>query len=846
MKQKTKRFSVVLKTRRNWQAGMMTAAVLLPLATGISSVVASDGTPSPVKVSTAGTKIHVDDSALQQAITQAKDTGVLVQQSTTGSQTTKSDNLKAATDTISQDYTSQADKILTALKQQKSLNDKFASDTQTYNDQKAQYDKDKAQYDKDEATYKQAQAAYDASLAKQKENATKPGYAKSAIVQALQLNAEGHANVNIHTTNNLSWGYNGKLQATPSINPASDYRTNPNSGKNSDGDQVEFYETALSQKQSVDITYNNLTHSSYNNRKITKLVRTLSYGSNGNNDPIGLAIANDPTVGFWYLGGSGSSGSFDRSVNVVDKYYYADGSQVELQSKDAYISAGSLNNYYGGSSNEHIERVKANDSTFLPINGSSITDNGGWLNALKDNSTGVNGGLSASDWDKNTAPNRYYGAGIYSFDSGVKDIAYTASTIESTDDGGKKTKATWFTQSTTLPVEAAIIPPAEPKAPVAPKAPTKPEPISVSYQLTDLYVTPQPIKDVDLGTNNGDKTGSDNDKKVVKGQDLTYSLKSSDLPANREDDVKTFKYVDVLPKQVDYKSAKLFSPDGKTDLTDQFEISYDQQSHTVTFVAKTSYLQEMNRDKTKAFTKAVADVYVTTNTDNSKFDNTFTEFVNDDKNESNAVHNTTPDVKPLKQDLDGAGKDINNQDVKPGAHMNYQLTWDLTDLKDAVISDDILGKGLSFSDDYDETKLNVTAETKTTFTIIDTETTKSVASEVTVSWDEQAGKWTVKANDAQAFLKAHAGHKLAIAFHPVVKDDATGELINTAVQNDFGQDYQTNTVKNNITPNPEAPKTPNTSYGEKPKGGLYAAIASILLIVGGVVFRKPIAKWLHK
>ena len=218
--------------------------------------------------------------------------------------------------------------------------------------------------------------------------------------------------------------------------------------------------------------------------------------------------------------------------------------------------------------------------------------------------------------------------------------------------------------------------------------------------------------------------------------------------------------------------------------------------------------------------------------------------MNNDKNDSNVVKNTTPSVKPMKQDLNESDHDINGQETKPGTVMKYKLTWDLSGLKDIVITDEMTQKGLSFSDDYDETRLNVTAKTKTDFTIVDDATKNSVVSETTVNWDEQAGKWRVVANDPKAFLKEHAGHKLTIVFRPEVKDDAQGTLVNTASQNNFGQEYATETVKNNVTPNPKAPETPNTGYGEKPKGGLYAAIAAISFSLMAAIFYKPIKKWL--
>lgn len=356
----------------------------------------------------------------------------------------------------------------------------------------------------------------------------------------------------------------------------------------------------------------------------------------------------------------------------------------------------------------------------------------------------------------------------------------------------------------------------------------------------------KPTKDIDLGVNNGDKQGSDNKKKIVKGQDLTYSLKSTDLPANRAFDVTLHKYVDKLPKEVDYKGAKVFSQDGRTDLSNNYDITYDDKTHTVTAVAKDDFIKSINADKTKAFAKPILNLYATANADGSSFQNKYTEFVNNDSNDSNIVKNTTPTVQPDKQDLDDNNKDINGQEVKPKTMMKYQLTWDLTDKKDLTVPDDTMAKGLSFSDDYDETRLDITAKTKTDFTIIDNETKNSVAAETTVTWDENAGKWTVKANDPKAFLQAHAGHKLTIVFRPVVKANAPGTLVNTAVQNDFSQEYQTQTVKNNVTPNPQAPETPNTSYGEKPKGGLYAGIAAALTGLASIVFFKPISRCLKK
>ncbi|MGR8837942.1 hypothetical protein N2F28_07005 [Leuconostoc falkenbergense] len=208
---------------------------------------------------------------------------------------------------------------------------------------------------------------------------------------------------------------------------------------------------------------------------------------------------------------------------------------------------------------------------------------------------------------------------------------------------------------------------------------------------------------------------------------------------------------------------------------------------------------------------------------------------------------TTPE--PHKSETDDSGKDNNGQNVKPGQTLHYKLTWDLKGLEAIDVDKDTLAKGLSFMDDYDETKLDITDQTKKDFTIIDAKTQKSVMDELQQDWDIKNGKWTLKAKNVQDFLTNHAGHELTITFNPVLKKNATGTVTNTAVQNDFGQDFDTETVKNPITPDtpkPDTPATPNTSYGEAPKGWLYGAIAAIALAGAAFGLRKPIKKWFQK
>ncbi|MFT8841150.1 GbpC/Spa domain-containing protein [Leuconostoc citreum] len=632
------------KLQKNWRTSVMLAGVVLPMATGLATVNADDAskTENSAKKSDQGISLAVDHKALDDAVKQAKAAGVNVKQGETSFELTNQADLSKKQKNIAASYQDQISKLDAATKQQAEDNKTHTDDKSKWEAEQAAYKKAIAEYDKNEAAYQKAKAAYDKSIADQKANAHKDGFATEPLVQALQLKAEGHAQVSVASPNDLTYTVNGKSQKQADINPKSDFRNNPNSGKNASGEQVEFYETALKKGENVTFTYDKLANSSYNGRKITKLVRSIAYVSNGSDAEIGMAIANDPTVGFWYIGGHANSGSFERSVKVSDKYFYEDGSVVSVSGDDAKISAGSLNNYYGGTENEHIERVQPENATFVAVNGSTITDNNGVYYAKKDNSTGADNGPKADDWDKNTAPNRYIGAGIYGLKNGTTEFNCIASTVESANDGGKKNKTTWFTISTTLPVETALVPPV---APQKPTQPTTPEPQlkheDASYQLTELVYTPTPAKDVKAGKVNGNTAESIDKKEVKVGDELTYTLTANDLPKDRTGDLKTLIYQDALPAEVDYESATATTKDGKTDLSKYLTFNYDKQTRQFTAKVSDTYLKEINQPKNAVKQLPVINVHVKANKANVTFKNQYNLLFNQGKFQSNMVENKT-------------------------------------------------------------------------------------------------------------------------------------------------------------------------------------------------------------
>lgn len=876
----------------NIKKNVLLGAVTLSAVAGMSIATlanADDNTPKPVKVTSTGTKVTVDDTALKKAVADAKSAGVDVTKEDNDSQSVPFDKYGEAQKSILSGYQTQTDKILDIVKQQQALNDKYNTEKTQYDKDKAQYDKDKAQYDKDKAQYDKDEAQYEKDNDDFK-NGTKVTTEMQALTQSwnedqqyatfmkadvdqktgdFTLTHDMNDGVSIIGHGVLKGKFNWKVTSkgdgseviiADSVTLTSYKYTNehPNTAINKN---ISFHVFDNSGKELFSVAHDGQSTFTKNINKTVSLGKNFTLKPNESTDKYQFLKIDDDWVNDTHgqifakftntnkkptapkeptapkAPTAPTKTTLKASYTLTDLYVTPQPTKDVDEGENAGDQGGSANNKVINKGDELTYSLKATD---LLANRSDDVKTVKYVDTLP------------KEVDYKSA--KVFSADGKTDETKMFDIQYDKSTNKVT----VTAKDDFLAEINKDKTKNYVMPVVNIYA-VANKGNAKID-NTYDYFLDDSKTqsntthntTPdvKPTKDVDLGTNDGDKEGSDNNKKIVKGQDLTYSLKSTDLPANRAFDVKTFKDVDTLPKEVDYNSTKVFTADGKTDITAKFDVTYDEKTRTVTVTAKDEYLKEMNADKTKAFVKPIVDIYAVANSDNSTIDNKFTEFVNNDSNTSEVVHNTTPEVTPVKKDLDDNGKDINGQDVKPNTIMNYELTWDLTGEKDATIGDDMYAKELSFFDDYDETKLDITAKTKTDFTMTDETTKKSVASEVTLTWDEKKGSWTIVPNDKKAFIKNHGGNKIQIVFKPVVKADATGILSNTAVQNNFGQTYKTETVKNNITPNPkpkpDTPSTPNTSYGERPMGMIFSAIAVVVLGTLSFIFRKPLSQWLKK
>ena len=166
--------------------------------------------------------------------------------------------------------------------------------------------------------------------------------------------------------------------------------------------------------------------------------------------------------------------------------------------------------------------------------------------------------------------------------------------------------------------------------------------------------------------------------------------------------------------------------------------------------------------------------------------------------ETNEVTNKVIKTTPTKEVKNGLGEDINGKTIARGDVLAYEVNLDLTDFVNYSLTKDQLAKGLSVSDDYDETKLNITDANKAGFIVLDKDGKAVDKAMFDLVWNNEKGAWMLNVKDPQTFLKQYGGQKLAILFFATAKNDVTGDIYNKAVQNSFGQIVETNTVVNHI------------------------------------------------
>src|SRR5699024_7287643 len=350
--------------------------------------------------------------------------------------------------------------------------------------------------------------------------------------------------------------------------------------------------------------------------------------------------------------------------------------------------------------------------------------------------------------------------------------------------------------------------------PIKKTPPTKPTPPTIrkdrdkvsynSYKIIidkpEINVIPKPIKDVAIGNVDGSIKESANGKTVLKGQQLTYTLDTVKFSSLRKDQSK-IEWKDTLPNEVTFNALKVETPEGK-DISNQFEINH--QGQLVTVKAKSEYLQIVNKDKSQEYALAVPHVYVTVNKDKADFKNNYTILLNSGEFLSNEVENKTPSFTTKKQVFDDNSKNIDKQMVRRNQVLNYVGDLDLTKLDNLAISDDLLEKGISLTDNFDSKRLEVSKVTKDSLKVYlaDDSKAKGLGQEIDsndykVDWTDTS--WKVSLVKDKQVISKYAGKKLRILFKPTVKQTAEGTIYNKVIPNYFGGQIESNRVENPVS-----------------------------------------------
>ncbi|MEB7428460.1 LPXTG-anchored aggregation substance [Enterococcus faecalis] len=316
-----------------------------------------------------------------------------------------------------------------------------------------------------------------------------------------------------------------------------------------------------------------------------------------------------------------------------------------------------------------------------------------------------------------------------------------------------------------------------------------------------------PSKDVKADKNGTVGSVSLHDKDIPLQTKIYYEVKSSERPANYGGITEEWGMNDVLDTVHDRFTGKWHAITnydiqiGKatlkagSDITKYIELT-NKDGQDLTFTMNQALLAALNEGSNKVGKQAWSVYLEVERTKTGDVENTQTENYNKELVRSNTVVTHTPDdPKPTKVVHNKKGEDINHGKVARGDVLSYEMTWDLKGYdKDFAFDTVDLATGVSFFDDYDETKVT---PIKDILRVKDSKG-EDITNQFTISWDDAKGTVTISAKDPQAFILAYGGQELRVTLPTKVKANVSGDVYNSAEQNTFGQRIKTNTVVNHI------------------------------------------------
>ncbi|HEM4258457.1 LPXTG cell wall anchor domain-containing protein [Streptococcus suis] len=729
---------------------------------------------------------------------------------------------------------------------------------------KAEYDKAKAEYDIKFANYLKEKANYEAELAEMQAKTKEEGSLSEVVAQSLIYKSE--PNVTIGTIEGVSKFVNPEKRKEVSdanrnlVHTVSSY---------SEGDYVSTVDYSngttflLNVGQTATVTYVGDFSASANGEKITKVVARYTAVASEKGASI-VTVSKDPTetVIFGSDATQGFVGVGDE-LHIEKTFYTASGKVVATKENPIIFSISSMNSLGEDSYFEYVKDLSSN-MRFVPITGSQVQDHDGKIYA----STSIDTIAPYSGHDSIDSPVRYYGSGAL--------VAESGDTFGLTVGASKHQTGHWFAMNTNVAAsisEKKDIPEPEKPTPPEPKPDDTPKPepgtpntkeVPPLEKFIPVTVTPEPPKKPNFlphipvpeketyeaavhpvivkqtpanikAVVNED--GVDvNGKLVPKGSTQTWVLTNSPLAAGREV-VTSYTMSDPLPAgfEIDREATAIKNT--------AWTVNYDENGKT-TLSATQATLDYLNANRNQDAVVPVAYFVGRPINDGGTYKNTFTTLIATPKGEYKVVsnipviytpgndpetprpphtpggENPTPDdnlIKPKKDVVDEKGNSINGQSVLPNTVLNYVAEQDFDQYKGIVASQNAIGKGFLYIDDYLDEAIDGTSLVVNSITAANGDDVRELFDMIHVlskdSLDEKlqaliqdsgispVGEfylWVAKA--PEAFYKAYVQQGLDITRNLSfkIKQDFVGTITNQTHQVDFGNGYYGNIVTNEV------------------------------------------------
>ncbi|HEM2698553.1 TPA: LPXTG cell wall anchor domain-containing protein [Streptococcus suis] len=728
---------------------------------------------------------------------------------------------------------------------------------------------------KAEADNARLKAEYEAKKAEMQAKTKENGYLSEVVAQSLIYKSE--PNVTIGTIEGVTKFVNPEKRQEVSdanrnlVHTVSSY---------SEGDYVGTVDYSngttflLNVGQTATVTYVGDFSASANGEKITKVVARYTAVASEKGASI-VTVSKDPTetVIFGSDATQGFVGVGDE-LHIEKTFYTASGKVVATKENPIIFSISSMNSLGEDGYFEYVKDLSSN-MRFVPITGSQVQDHDGKIYA----STSIDTIAPYSGHDSIDSPVRYYGSGALVAESGDTFGLTVGASKHQTGHWFAMNTNVAAPVLPPLPPYKQITPEQEKEVPTKPVEPTyvtptlvtftpevfvpekyNPEPFvpevftpetfdpitpkmiprvevpeketySVSVHPVIVKQTPANIKAV--VNEDGENV---NGKLVPKGSTQTWVLTNSPLVAGREV-VTSYTMLDPLPAgfEIDREATAIKNT--------AWTVNYDENGKT-TLSATQATLDYLNANRNQDVVVPVAYFVGRPINDGGTYKNTFTTLIATPKGEYKVVsnipviytpgndpetprpphtpggENPTPDdnlIKPKKDVVDEKGNSINGQSVLPNTILNYVAEQDFDQYKGIVASQNAIGKGFLYVDDYLDDAIDGTSLVVNSITAANGDDVRELFDMIHVlskdSLDEKlqaliqdsgispVGEfylWVAK--DPEAFYKAYVQQGLDITRNLSfkIKQDFVGTITNQTHQVDFGNGYYGNIVTNEV------------------------------------------------